>query len=112
MSAEEDSDNNTQRFRQYYKYTPKIDTDFKKKYNYYKNKHNPNYKNYKRSRSREKTIYSKEKKYKKSKSKSPNKNKTEKNQKLKFTSSTISFKPLYFKGSNDYLSNRNEENIQ
>ena len=31
MSEEEDSDNNTQRFRQYYKYTPKIDTDFKKK---------------------------------------------------------------------------------
>jgi hypothetical protein len=61
MSEEEDSDTNTQRFRQYYKYTPKIDNDWKKKYNFYKKKHILN-KNSHYSRSREKSSFENENK--------------------------------------------------
>ncbi len=119
---EEDSDNNTQRFRQYYKYIPKPNSEYKySKYHLKKNYHRHHHNHHKHYyRSREKSL--EENNNKKSPSKKRKKSKSPKNTNLKyyysfppkskFTSSTISFKPLYFKGSDNYNNhnNKKEEN--
>ena len=115
---EEDSDNNTQRFRQYYKYIPKPNSEYKySKYHLKKNYHRHHHNHHKHySRSREKSL--EENNNKKSPSKKRKKSKSPKNTNLKyyssfppkskFTSSTISFKLLYFKGSDNYNNHNNK----